>query len=363
MKGLGFGCFYFGTKLTKGQKLNTQDHVDEIENVLKKIPSIDDIEIKHIKKINEEILIDESKDNKIFPKINFLRISFSLSIPKRIMKEYSAESLTLWQVEAEKFHVQIYDTFFGPISIVEPLDVEHESKPSCCLELVSKFLSSELSKIDTNITLETVSPSPFTADIYIGKGGEQQTKQVFEKIEHQRIGFDVIEFLYRGDLFKDDNEALKYLIREMGNEIGLYYKISKTTMSVNKSWEDIERKRIEIENLESEPRLSKTSSWSLNKKRRELIKLLYKLEAREESARSIINKDIATVEKSQETTYFRGDLLHKELEFPHHPIRPIRDWLVHGESNTMKHVELWAIGISTIVGGIAGGVVSLLLSG
>lgn len=365
MKSLGLACFHFGTKLKKGETWRTEDHIKEIEKTLKLIPSIDEIVVLYDKRIKQEFVIEEPpgelKNGHFFPKVFFLSVSFVLTIPRRIQESSAGESWAFKRTNTEKFRLRIIDTFYGPISIVEPIEPSPETSPSYSVEIVKDFLDSEFEKIESNVTFESVGPSPFSADLYFIENSSEDKQRIIEKNELPKRGFNEIYFFYKSDLFENEEKALSYLIKEIEGEIGLFYRISRRKTKTLAAWDKIEKEIKQIEKLENSPNTSKREKWSLNKKRRDLIDSLYKFEASHTTAQNSTTKDISTLYKKQTPYFFREYLIQQESEFPEHPIGPVRDWLVHGESRALKSLEIWAIMLSAVLGGASGGLVSLLL--
>lgn len=364
MKSIGIGCFHFGISCEKGFAFSTRKYVEDVKASLGKISSIGEISIDYEKKFEEAFLVSEKplglRCDEIFPRVEFLRIDFTLYIPERIQVSLMNEEWAPERTGTEKFKVYVVSTYYGPVAFIESVDAADGSDPAYSVRVVRTFLANEFERIKTPITFEFMGPSPFHANFNLKSDANEKIVEdlVFE--ERPIRGYNEILFTYNSSTFSNDDEAFEYFISEIDDEIGLFYEIVRQKNKNMLAWRDIEDRIVTL-SKKSEigaSILNFKKRLEIHKARKELIDRLYQFKAESEMSRSDVKEHFESAYGKQLAEYIRRYVEEMASRFPGYPVDAQIEWLVHGESRSLKQLEIGVVFASAVLGGLIGSLIT-----
>lgn len=145
-------------------------------------------------------------------------VRFDITIPRR---HHPKELMPAGMTASENYRVVINYEYESPVAFVFPLDQRRDhGSASKGVMLVRKHLEEHVS--DTSkVKFSSVGPSPFHAEFYLS--GASKLDEVLECEITKARGYDDITFRYDESSFKDVAEAQEALLRELGQELSLFY--------------------------------------------------------------------------------------------------------------------------------------------
>lgn len=369
MKSIGVGCFHFGIAYEKEFIFSTKRYVEDVRAALGKISSVGDISIDYDATFEEEFVVTkkplELRYGEVFPRVEFLRVYFTVYIPARMQVSVLGEDWAPKRTGTENFKVYVISTYYGPISFVESIDAAKGSDPAYSVRVVRTFLANEFERIKASITFEFMGPSPFHANFYLKSDADEKIAGDLVWAELSKRGYNEIRLTYNLSKFASGDEALGYFISEIDDEIGLFYRI---IIEKNKSmfaWDGIEAK-IDKLNRDSEPGVSLLNfkrQINLHKLRRGLIDRLYQFKAEGEMSRSRVKDLVESAYGKQLNEYLRKYVEKSVSRFPEYPVSALIEWLTHGESRMLKQLEIGVVLASAVLGGLIGSLITAIAGG
>lgn len=365
MRSFGIGCFHFGIKSERRSSFSTSEYVHEIERALGVIPSIGEIAVDYDPHFDEEFRVSEELTSlvagEVFPWVEFLRVEFSLYIPARLQASLLNEEWAPISTGTEKFKVYIVSTFHGPVTLVESVDASEGSGPSYSVRVVREFLAVEFKKVTSWVTFEFMGPSPFHANVFLKDDADQKIQGDLECIDREQRGYDEMIFTYSRERFPEERTAFEFLVSEIENELGLYYEIVREKDKQARSWAAIEERMNWIrESTKGEEMFNIRTKHAIHQSRRILIDSLYEFKATHEVSRSGVQELAESTYVKKTPSYFRKFVENRVSRFPTYPVDALCAWLTHTESRTLKHLEISALFISAVLGGIVGALITAL---
>lgn len=163
------------------------------------------------------------------------RLSFTVSISRRIQHELT-ESGYGTRLRAEKFRVDTFYQYFGPVTFVTCIDSspEDEHFPSDAVKLVREFLRSELQKkSDKKLSLAVTGPSPFHADFGLSDDSSEAHADAvalldFDALRLQLPGYDEVIFTLTDETSLAIESAHDELIYYLADEFSLFYFLTRS---------------------------------------------------------------------------------------------------------------------------------------
>lgn len=371
----GIGCFNFGIKKPPSFTLKGQDYVSELQRALESIPNIDNIKIDADDEFIElEIEVKEpfseiGYGTNLFPPTSFpLDIDFDIYIPTRLQIE-------LWpdrhcpKISAERFGIQIRNTYYLPVTFVETINSTEDQDPSTSVVIVREFLKKHFtdSKLDF-IRFEYLGPSPFWGDFFLSSSDNKCNEAdynpegfVVQFIPHK--GYASLEIAFDPALYTDFLAAKEALYYELKDEAGFYYWMSHLRAMQMNEWVDLE-KRVDdlLETYKAKGIKRLFNIFRVYMHIHNAVIALTEFESSQIWNKYTLKSDYQNLLKDGKIPYIDSYLKDMFDEFHTYPTDQVREVISLLEGRRSKSIENLLIILAAFVGGIAGSIFTLLVT-
>lgn len=219
MIAFGIGSLWFGIK---GDQVHVgESHLEQIKRSLEAIPNLTDVAINFPGLLSWGLAEIGETDEDLRPIYPGVEIRFGVYLPTKIQHQLMPvlTSLTM----EEHFDVTIRYGYRGSIAFVCYDDPERVSNPSHGIVVVRKYLEQQFESNANGVTFETLGPSPYHCDFWLG-GGEQEQADVFlVKNEPSRQGYGECEMLYSPKHFESQKAAWDGVMDHVQESAEIYY--------------------------------------------------------------------------------------------------------------------------------------------
>ena len=353
----GVGCFDFRIDRPVPFKLTPEDHLNTLQDALKKLNSLSNLSIEYSTAMAGDIEILEEipslRNGYSFPSLPFCQIDFSLFIPRRIQEELAIGEVN---TETEIFLVTIRHQFHGPVAFVECKNAGPGCRPSQGVQLVRKYLSKEFAKID-GVKFDTIGPSPFHMDFYVH---QSENVDEMEMIRTRQRGYDRFDIHVQDVLSPLDN--LSEVFYELAGELDEFYNMQCKRVIQMRSWQALENDwRSLLELVEDRiPFYDLRRKVQIYTKARDLIREAFAFSASHSIAKQYAEDSFNGAYGKGLDSYFRDFVESKKNSaFPVYPTQPLIEWATHLHNSSFKVAEIVTLLLSAMLGGVVGGLLTL----
>jgi len=371
------GCFNLGIKKAAPFKITGKDYIGEVKRTLESIANIDKVHIE-ADIYFEEIIVDAEKDlptvSEAFgffpPPGSMLGIEFEIYIPERLQKELSP--MGFFHLGSERFKVYLHDSYFFPVSFIEVISPSGDTcDPSDAVVLVREFLKKQFEKTDSELLrFEFLGPSPFHADFYLQAstsredGTDKFDSEGFRAARISSMGYDVYNFTYDSSRYENLKDAASRLFFLLAEEAGLFYRMESLEVQQMDKWQFLQEKVGELLALQKERRLGIARIGLGRNYRRiyDVVTAIADFETGEIWAQYFCKREYQAVQLNGKQPYLDTYLKQQIESLPIYPTRQIRDIVELLESRRSQVIENTIIIIAAIAGGIAGSLITILIT-
>jgi len=371
----GVGCFNFGVKKSPPFTTTGSEYISELRAALEGISNISEIQIN----ASEEFLlysfsvedpiapIDEGFH--FFPRTDFNpEISFDLYIPRRIQHELSPLKPSP-EIGTEKFRISIWYPFYMPVTFVESIEPDKVNNPSEAVIIIREFLDKHINEPDSGyIRFESLGPSPFHADFFLKEEvqrSENYTYRGFSCHRIQRRGYDRLEFFLDPAAIGTNQEiAKKRLFHVLEDEIAVFYLITHMRWLQYSAWADLQS---DISDLVRAREKSFFKSWWQNlfsgaRQIHDAFVGIAEYEIEDMEGQSYLERAYRDLFKYKTKPFLNRELEESRQEWSVSPANQLREIVTLLETRRSRLVESFILLLSAIVGGVAGSIITLLIS-
>jgi hypothetical protein len=369
--GMGVGCLVFVPSVFLRSYANFGPRTErawwkkELESGLGLLPSITDLRVE-VTGISQrmpphsDILsspIDYDIDYSVGPSVHSY-ITFTVTIPKRMHANFIGHR----EVNSERFKVTTFYGYHGPATFVRSTDGQ-DKRPSTYLVLVREFLKSELTRLETDLTVQRTGPSPFWADVFLRPSGTATDLSV-DWTENLNSYDDVVIYYNPESEPEKAYSTVTELLRE---PFSIYYYHVRAR---NRRFERANIVATMTDELIAVHSRNGIRGWFRKILRsgglaRELLLAAITAKQLDVENRAQMQNDLGAVDSKDELP--RLDLPVLTALCEHESNASFVDQLTMGqevantlEGGRMNQYEVFVISVATLLGGIAGGVVALI---
>lgn len=359
----GVGCFHFGVHAGTKNGFSWSDYIEELQQALGSISSVSNIDImEDVIDDDTEFTMEEppqlliSGEGGLFPRPDFLEISFEVYIPFRVQAEILKLPVTAVETFTERFRVHIRYTYHMPVAFVQLVNPSQPCQSSEAVKIVREFLDAEM-KSDF-IRFEFLGPSPFHCEFSLTPKSDPGSHRFGCEIVARR-GYDHVRFCYNVTSFTTTEEAFLELIDELEGELGLYYDLVHGELVRRREWQSVSSKVNHLLRIRSDKSVS-TLLWRPLRYSR-LLNDAFVAVANFEST-TLFNTQIE--DRDHRDVYQSGGYLRRYVdkekeERTSYPSGPTRELLLFLEERFSKTAEIAVVLVAAVIGGAVG---SLLTS-
>jgi hypothetical protein len=225
----------------------------------------------------------------------------------------------------------------------------------------------ELEEDYTNISFQTLGPSPFHASFTVAPGdfsSEEKQGLQYDATTRQSIGYADIVFSYNKLRFKNPQAAAESIFEEIAGELGFFYQVVGMRVQLSEAWEPVEGlvdKLVEKRNTKSW--LRRIAGWfSISAELNDAVTGLVNFKSRQISADSFLQKYYrSTYSRGLQTVFqsFVDEEMEDRYPYPTDELAKITEFL---EARRVKSVESFVVILAAIIGGVVGSLVTIYLS-
>lgn len=374
----GIGSFNFDIKADHlNIPIPSHNYVKEVKRLLESVPQLRNLQIYMsdilLEKINEESLSNNPMVYPVsiymgFPHPIILSLSFDLTVDEENFNCVFSENDQFFfgrQIIGSQLHVSIE---FGDISIciIETLNSEEVTQPSSYVAPVREYILRHINRIsDTFLQLETIGPSPFHCEFYIkpaeAKTGKEAMTDYWSIICNSRYKANVT-FFYNPYLISFEQAKL-LILENLYPELEFFYMIMRSKSIVSQLWKKIE---LQIDNLLEQTKNNKSGIRSLFNKYFCLGEIANNIcieIAQFENMETRIDKFLKDEYNRIYLKYARThieELITKELKDKiDYPTNRMNNLVSMLDSRRVKSIEIYTVAVSTVMGGIIGGIIGV----
>ncbi|MCS6294850.1 MAG: hypothetical protein H8K09_01325 [Nitrospira sp.] len=361
----GVGCFHFGLKDGIEQGVNSSEYLSAVRELLGSFPEVEDLRCSY----------ESSQTPKSFPNTPhcsieeggspypYLLLPSGIQFRLRLTQDRQAKIFPMLSRSrtgcgAEAYLVTINSPFYYPVAFVESLKAPAGWRPSAGVGIVRNYLRDAVNKNESSkIRFECLGPSPFHADFYIRTSSDVEAGAVEHEREAKK-GYDRFVFTVNPvSVVEDASMVAELVYRNIQDELSLYYACKALQISVSREWKQIQKLVDEAIGQYTEiglkgylHRLARA-----HKPAQKAIVAIVKLKSSEIEAQMKRDRMYESVYKVKAIDY-PFEAINKDL-VNNNPIFPTihaYDLLKMFGENRMKHLEILAVTLSALLGGVVG---------
>ncbi|CNJ35903.1 Uncharacterised protein [Yersinia rohdei] len=369
----GVGSFSFMINKTGKEKtINVEEFFNELERLLYKLPTVNDVFIYYSDKHKERFveysddILGMNVDGRINPFINFLDIKFDISLSKRVQGEiYERMGFYLpANATTEKFRVHIKNYYYTAVTFVEIIDADRDTEGSKAVVLVREYLNEQFNKLNGYISFDCQGPSPFHANFYVFDKNDSKCEDVLSTKLIEKRGYNDIEIYIEPSCSVNSAEfnIMDFVMNEMISEIDLYYFIITKNKQANNSWDLIEYQLEELVLLMS----GKGNVLNYFKKKKLVDDLLMNLWVFKKDSINRVRAITSQIneEYSNDKIHFIKLYVDKEIEsVTEYSIDDTKSLVQFYEGKNSKAFEMMITFLTALVGGVVGAIATVLTQG
>ena len=241
----GIGCFHLSMKLEPPYRLRPLQYAETLETLLSDLDTVGSFSVSPSTLASSEDLTLTEHALSILYEAGWLpdcidTVEFSLRIPQRVQRniieaidgrDYSWSGLG-----TEHFMVRTQYFYYGPVTIVECLDVDdsQHDDASQAVVVVREYLKRKLAEAETDIQIEVVGPSPFHADFCVFENEGKGTHVEYE----EKRGYDRIRLHLPSYVSERHTE---WILNWMGDLLSFYYHLIRLDNWQMKQWAKVDK--------------------------------------------------------------------------------------------------------------------------
>ena len=351
-------------------RLSASEYTSLLSKELESITSLTNLEIDAYEDNADDFIEDhlENTDSglAVFPGQTIFRITFELYIPFRVQREIVGEYFDD-QTGTERFRVHHHNVYHETVSFVELLGNQHARGPSTAVRVVREYLLMQIAQLSSALVLDFVGPSPFHADFWLqGYDVPSQQRNRFKMQLQEDMGYAQVMFQCSSQDFPSSEEACEALFDYLGNELDVFYMIYRSNSENLSRWAAIEAESARLfERVRSPRKHRKLKAFcaSINRgaEMANLLEKLLKFEA--DHIREQFDQDRAfRASYDREKPTFLRKFVHGSLsDRSLFPVGQMKELVSFAETRWSKTVELAVVLIASLIGGVVGSAITLLL--
>ncbi|MBO4144460.1 hypothetical protein NUV30_00785 [Kocuria rhizophila] len=355
-KGFGVGCFGFHWKEEIENK-SAKDWATDIQGALNRLNNVYQVKINC-----SQFFLGFSSPADEFstaplphPRPHEALIEFDIRIPERNQDNRFNANL------GEDFRVTVIYEYFGPVAFVECLgESTDDDAGSSAVVVVREHLSQAL-KDDPKIDFSYVGPSPFHMEFFVSFFPTPQSIEGAPIHIEPTTGYDVCSIKLGIDSLDDLGDGLMYIFMRIARELSLFYCIVRTQLSLRDQEEAVyEVSQQVIDNY----RKSGIPGYMYRffvagHKTRELTLLVMDAEVDRLWKSQWIGQNLSELYNGSDL--FFEAYLRKEFAIGDSPIlMNAKSVISQLEPARSREVQLLIGACMTLMGGVAGGLVSII---
>jgi hypothetical protein len=357
---LGFGCFFFGYDEEAEAPATYGEYARNLQTFLESLANVGDLELADYPSSGElRLVVHEAAYGPIAtPLLARARLSFEIVIPERIQKRVSPSG---WGCDAERFLVTIDHAYNLPLTMVAIPGAANGRDGSTAVVVVREFLRNELEKgRDQALCLRVLGPSPAHVRVRLSAAEDDEDGPPFELTKHVRVGYDLLDYRYDGELFNSDEFASRAFFEVAATELDTLYRSAEWAHEIMGLGTDISSA---VQDIVSEQRTKGFRSWPRRTfgQRRALNDIFMDLadyEAKRTSHEQWFRSQMRDLYDAPTPTLLEP-LLRQEGERPDPNFQHYRELLSFLEARQLTDRELVMVIVSALVGGAAGAALPL----
>jgi hypothetical protein len=184
----------------------SEKHFEIVEEELLSIENLTDLEIEGKDgKYGSTIILSDTLEY-AYPNIYWVRIRFSLFIPKKVQERLEADC------GVEKINVIIENHYHMPVTYIYSATKDKNFDPSSAVVLARKYLEEKLA--NSKLTFGSIGPSPFHATFWSVEGNEVSLSDITSE-----AGYRTYVFSFEGK----SKDPVRCFSSRYGDDLSLFY--------------------------------------------------------------------------------------------------------------------------------------------
>ncbi|WP_353084107.1 hypothetical protein [Stenotrophomonas sp.] len=359
----GVACFSFGYVREVPYSFSPSDYREAVESALSSMPSVTGISVV-VDDFSGSSVVTEApipmQDGYGLPYPSDTSISFSVYIPHRVQEELGRTINHQSRMSCENFRVEIIDGYEGPVAFVECVGGGRENDPAMSVFLVREYLRKHLADHKGAAVFDYMGPSPFHGHFHLDHGVGAVDAE-FKLTVKSSKGYGSYIFEVGGSSV--GYVELSRLYSVISSELALYYWLIRrrtSLLEVSSKYESawaLARTSVDSAGI--------SSLWGTAARHRSIRALIsdgYALQAELAVGLSEMKHAVNEEYGSGVQSYFERNLRKVVEQFPQVSVDPILRWAEHVESASYKKLEIIAVLVASIVGGLVGAAITAAVS-
>lgn len=360
--GFAVGAFHFGVTNPTPFEMTVRSYADAVNRALGQLSNVNNIEMDVGDEPDRKFGLQAGDENpqvehgQAFPLPSNFRVSFDLFIPKRIQDDIRQ---SLGPTGSEQFRVSIRYLYHSPVCFVVPVTQSDGARPSASIPVVREYLRSVMNLSTSPIRFGVIGPTPMHADFFAHrvKQDEAFTTKFTESTAYGRV-----DLLIPSDGSESGAELLESAFYAVSEEADLYYHLECTRISNLLKWSAFEEEFSHLmgpqEALSFQQRVVARlrRARDIEQAHRQLSMLEYDVASAKYSA------DMDVKQHYRRARFKTIQPLVEQQTVPRdmYPTEHFGKLLSFLEQRRSKAFELLVVLVASLIGGIAGAVVTLL---
>jgi hypothetical protein len=292
-------------------------------------------------------------------------ISFDIYIPERL--QFELFPVMSSAIHAEKFRVYIRGAYHFPVTFVELIDAKNVSEPSMAVAVIREFLRQQFhEKKPEYIQFDCLGPSPFHADFLLRKGNNKTgayDSNGFSINGNTGPAYNLFEIQYSIQRFSSLQEAKEKIFEVLLEEASVFYRIVHYKGLQIIGWGNLQNKVYEL--VEANKLHGLKAAWfQAFRSSQQVQNVVFSL-SDFEGNRILESFEIKIIyqglKRDTKEIHLQGFFEEELDEFPDYPVNQVKDIIELLESRRSKRIDNIVVLTASVIGGIIGAVITMLV--
>ncbi len=270
------------------------------------------------------------------------------------------------RTHTDRFRVELRYGYAMPVAIVEPLAPAQRPEPSQAVQIVREALEVSCDDPTLPIRFQSLGPSPLHADFSLGAATEDYDPDLFgfDLLVTASRGYDFYDFFYDRREFPSACDAFDGLMDFLRDELDLYYRVVGVRAQRIIGWQKLDGLTWALVGLHQRRGLRGYLGRLAHGKRalNDAFVVLAEFEGTDLLTESSLDRDYRDTYESDEPAWLRSLVDKERADKSTYPTEQTSSLIQLFETRRLSGLELTALLLSAIVGGLIGSLVTALLA-
>jgi hypothetical protein len=366
----GVACFHFAP--AQGADMQTLgEFVATVRATLEGLDVVESVRAADCDPTEADVAFETSSDapdlsqgEEPYPNLPLGRYEFVLRVEQSVQASLIAHPSV--RTYTDRFRVELRYGYAMPFAIIEPLEPTQRPEPSQAVQIVREALEASCEDPALPARFQSLGPSPLHAEFSLVAGAEDYDPDflAFDLTVTATRGYDFYDFSYDKREFADEDDAFDVLMDFLSDELDLYYRIVGVRAQRIRGWAKLDDLTWAVVRLHQRRGLRGYLDRLVHGKRalNDAFVALAEFEGTDLLTESSLDRGYRDTYESDEPAWLRDLVDQERQDKSSYPTAQASSLIQLFETRRLSGLELTALLLSAVIGGLIGALVTALLA-